>query len=259
MVHQEKNLFNNSRFYILVTSILLSALTFSYLRLQISSDQLYFIRLQQVFGLLSITFWYIAIAISPIGYIIGKQRTKPLEFARRAIGVSAFYFALLHAGVALWGQLGGLSHLQFLPSIFVWSLIAGAGGLVILLSMALTSFDKVVAFMTFRKWKWLHRMVYAGGILVVLHIWTIGTHLSYSGVQLGAFIALVVLCGLELYRTIKLLNTRYLGFNTAESSILFLFSWAIVTLGIFMLPFFIDNYHSQHTETSGISHTGAHK
>ncbi len=241
------SLLNNVRFYILIATVLLSVAVFSWLRLQIANDQLFIIRTQQVFGLLCIFYWYFALIISPIGYIVGKQRTKRLEFSRRAIGVSAFYFAFLHALLALWGQLGGLAHLGDLPAAFQWSLIGGVIALSILCVMAATSFDKVVKFMTFRKWKWLHRLVYVGGILAVLHIWSIGTHLAYSGVQIAALIALIILAGLELYRVTLLLNKNYLHLEKAESLTVFITLWVIVSALIVLFPSFIQNYHSRHT------------
>jgi len=241
-------LLNNSRFYILNGSILLSVAVFSWLRIQISSDQLFFIRAEQVFGLLCVGYWYLALTISPIGYVVGKQRTKRLEFSRRAIGVSAFYFALLHAAIALWGQLGGFTQLQYLPSLFQWSLLGGLVAFVILLIMAATSFDKVVKIMTFRKWKWLHRLVYIGGILAVFHIWSVGTHISYGGIRVAALVALIILAGLELYRVTKLLNDKYLHLDRTESLTVYVVLWAIVSTLILLFPTVIQNYHSQHME-----------
>ncbi len=256
MGNKKTSILNNSRFYILVSSVLLSIATAAYLRLQIPSDQLYYIRTQQVFGLFCIFYWYLALIISPIGYVIGKQRTKRLEFARRAIGVSAAYFATLHGAIALWGQLGGIGEISLLPPLFKWSLAGGAIALFILLIMAVTSFDKVVSFMTFRKWKWLHRLVYIGLILVVLHIWTIGTHLAYPQVQWIAFIALAILSGLELFRATKLYNNKYLHLQKAEAAILWLSTWVIVVVAIAFIPLIVQNYHSKHTDhKSGDEHT----
>lgn len=248
VTHKKANLLNNTRFYILVSSVLLSIATASYLRLQMPSDQLYFIRTQQIFGLFCLFYWYLALAISPIGYVIGKHRTKRLEFARRAIGVSAAYFATLHAAVALWGQLGGIGEIALLPPLFKWSLAGGVAGLFILLIMAATSFDKVITFMTFRKWKWLHRLVYTGFILVVLHIWTIGTHLAYPAVQWIAFFSLVILSGLELFRTIKLASDKYLHLRKGEAVTLFLTMWILVVTLVACIPVFIQNYHSKHMD-----------
>jgi DMSO/TMAO reductase YedYZ heme-binding membrane subunit len=85
-------------------SLLISLGVTAWLRLQISSDQLYYIRLEQVFGFIGLAFLYIALIISPLSLLFKQnQGVKYMLFARRAIGVSAAYFAVLHASVALWG------------------------------------------------------------------------------------------------------------------------------------------------------------
>jgi DMSO/TMAO reductase YedYZ heme-binding membrane subunit len=254
--YKNQSLLYNSRFYILAISILLSIAVAAYLRLEILNDQLYYIRMQQVFGLLAMLYWLFALMISPIGYVIGKHRTKRLEFARRAIGVSSAYFALLHGAIALWGQLGGLGEFALLPPLFKWSIAGGAVGLFILLIMAATSFDKVVSFMTYRKWKWLHRLVYTAFILVALHVWTIGTHLAYSEVQWMAFIALVILSGLELFRVTKLFNDKYLHLDKAETVAVFGTMWAVIVVLIACTPIFVQNYHAKHMDHSQMSSGG---
>lgn len=242
------SLLDNSRFYILASSILVSILVFCWFRLQIPSDQLLVIRSQQVYGLLCLIYWCAALAISPIGFIIGKQRMKRIEFARRAIGVSAFYFALLHATIALWGQLGGVSQLQHLPTLFQWSLAGGFVALFILGAMATTSFDRVVKYMTYRRWKWLHRLVYGAFVLVVLHVWSVGTHLAYTNIQLVAFVTLVALGGLELYKFTKVTSSNYLQLSKSEFGALFVAVWACFVVLVASIPVLIQNYHSRHTE-----------
>ncbi len=254
VVQKHVALLDNSRFYILAYSLLLSVVVFALLRLQISTDQLYYIRVQQVFGLICIVYWYIALIISPVGYVVGKPRMKYWAYARRAIGVSAFYFALLHSVVAVWGQLGGIGQLQYLPTLFQWSLTGGGIALAILLVMAVTSFDGVVARMTFRWWKWLHRLVYVGGVLAILHIWSIGTHLAYTHVQFAAFIALVVLAGLEIYRIVTTVNKKYLHLDRPETIALYIAGWAIVSGLVFMIPLVVENYHSRHNDHAGAVH-----
>lgn len=251
---KDYKLLNNSRFYVLASSVLLSLMVMAWLRLQIPSDQLFYIRTQQVFGFLCVLYWYLALIISPIGHIVGKQRIKHLEFARRAIGVSAFYFALLHGLVALWGQLGGPGQLAYLPNLFRWSILGGTIAFFILLIMATTSSDKVVKYMTFRRWKWLHRLVYIGGVLAVLHIWSVGTHLAYTSVQITAFVALVILAGLEMYRMTKVVNDKRLHLDRTETVVLFISAWSIVTLLIFLIPVFVQNYHSRHEDHNNATH-----
>lgn len=244
------SLLSNSRFYILATAFFVSIIIASYFRITIPSDQLFYIRTGQIYGLVAIALWYLVLTVSPIGYVVGKQRIRHLSFARRALGVSAAYFALLHFGVALWGQLGGPSQLQYLPSLFKWSLAGGGVALIVLLLMAVTSFDKVIKFMTFRRWKWLHRLGYIGGILVVIHIWSVSTHISYSGVQIAAFMALVVLAGLETFRNVTLLVKRYPEFSSKEYfATLFVSIWVVLIALVLLIPVVVKNYHvERHSE-----------
>ncbi|MEO7904527.1 MAG: ferric reductase-like transmembrane domain-containing protein [Candidatus Saccharimonadales bacterium] len=241
------NLFNNSRFYILSLAVLMSVSTAALVRLQIPSDQLYSIRLQQLYGLFSIGCLYLAMIISPLGYVLGKQRVARLTYARRGIGVSAAYFALLHSAVALWGQLGGIADIHLLPALFQWSIAGGLVALIVLLAMAATSLDRVIEFMTFRKWKWLHRLVYIAGLLALLHIWTIGTHLAYSNVQWLAFFALAILIGLESYRLITLLAKNHAALSNKDYFLVAFMTLWIVWLGLIAsIPAIVQNYHSQH-------------
>jgi DMSO/TMAO reductase YedYZ heme-binding membrane subunit len=248
------SLLNNSRFYILVCSLVVSVATFAWLRLTAESNQLLLIRTQQLYGFICLVLWYIALIISPLGYVIGKHRMGHIAFARRAIGVSAFYFALLHASTALFGQLGGMGKLQYLPDLFKWSLLGGGVALFVLALMAITSFDRVIKFMTFRKWKWLHRLVYAAGVLVILHIWTIGTHLAYRELQVAGYTALVLLIGLELFRIATPLNNKYLKLDKTETVVMWLSLWAIAAALLLAIPSYIQNYHSRHTTHNSRSH-----
>jgi len=242
------SLLDNSRFYILMFSAVLSIAVFAWLRLSIESDQLLYIRAQQAYGFICLGYLYIAMIISPLGHIIGKQHMGHVNFARRAIGVSAFYFALLHALIALFGQLGGLEQIQYLPDLFKWSLLGGAFGLIVLGLMVLTSFDKAIQFMTFRKWKWLHRLVYAAGIFIILHVWMIGTHLAYTWVQIVGFVAVGLLLGLEILRMISLANKKRFHMSRSEVGGIAFTIWIVVMVLLFAMPYAIQNYHSRHTE-----------
>lgn len=252
-------LLNNSRFYILTTAVLLSILIPSIIRLNISTDQLFYIRTQQFFGFISIFYWYLALIISPMGYLIGKNKIKHLEFARRAIGVSAAYFATLHAGVAFWGQLGGARGFNLLPDLFKWSIAGGLFGVIVLFMMSATSFDKVIKIMTYKKWKWLHRLGYIGGVFSVLHVWSLGTHLGSGFVQLISFGALVILSGLELFRVVTLLARKYKSLEVKSNFIIsYLVLWLVTIALIGSIPYVVDSYRSDHSKHDNSSHGGGH-
>jgi len=115
--------------------------------------------------------------------------------------------------------------------------------------------------MTFRKWKWLHRLVYFGGVLAVLHTWSIGTHLGSGLVQVISFIALIVLAGLELFRVTTLLSKKYKKLKIQKHFIsLFIFLWLTATILIGSIPYLVDTYrdthsnHDEHSHSEGDSH-----
>ena len=245
-----RTLLSNNRFYILSFSIFLSLFIFAWLRLQISDDQLLIIRSQQIYGLTAMIYLYIALAISPISSIVGGGRIKQLIFSRRAIGVSAFYFGLLHSVIAFWGQLGGFSNVELLPTLFIWSLIGGTIALVVMFAMTVTSTDGFIKAMSYRKWKWLHRSIYIGGILILLHVWSLGTHMVSPAIQLIFLAALALLTALEVFRALQFLNKKYQIFSKEEAMVTGIAAWAIVVTLIVITPSIVPNYHSRHTDKS---------
>lgn len=240
-------LLHNSRFYILMSSICLSMFIVAHMRLSIQNDQLFIIRTEQLLGVLAVAYWYVALLISPLSHILRSANwMRYVIFARRAIGVSAAYFALLHGGIALWGQLGGIGGIGLLPDRFAVALLLGATGAVILLIMAATSFDAVIAFMTPRRWKMLHRLGYAGGIVVLIHIWMIGTHANYLNLQVIALILIGILLALESIRTIKAIMKRFPSFQSTDIVIaLSVCLWVCWMTLLCLLPVLIKSYHGE--------------
>jgi methionine sulfoxide reductase heme-binding subunit len=237
---------HNSRFYILASTLLVSIMVACFLRLQIPSDQLYLIRLQQVYGLLAVLLLYCAIILTPLQKLLPKAPFMPqVLFARRAIGVSAAYFSLLHTVIAVFDQVGGLGNLSLLPERFKWAFVLGALALLILLLMAGTSFDRVIDKMTFPRWKKLHRFVYLAGILIIIHIWLIGTHSDSTTVRLFSAIALALLFALESVRIVQ--KTKL---TRSQKTVTGLALFTLLTGSLFLLPALGGNYHSDHHESS---------
>jgi len=234
---------NNSRFYIVISALLISLALFSWLRLTIASDQLLIIRTEQCYGFIAVGYLYLTLIISPIRTVAGEQRLKRLLYARRGFGLSTWYFALLHAGIALWGQLDGFAGLHLLPSVFQYSLLGGATALGILTLMALTPSDQLIPHIPYRWWKRLHRIVYVAGILIIVHVWTIGTHLTVRPVELISYSALMVLFGLESYRCTDALSRKYSLMGRSEVIISSLILWVIIGVFLLLLPVFVANYH----------------
>lgn len=244
---------NNIRFYVLVLSFLLSLLIASWLRLNIVSDRLFTIRLQQFYGFTAIAFWYLALIATPLSSVFGKEGImKHYLFSRRALGVSGAYFALLHACIGIVSQLGGISSIFNLPDRFRVAILFGFIGLLILLAMAATSFDKIIKLMTFKRWKWLHRLTYIAITLVLLHLWLIGTHLDsiIYRIIILSFISLLAI--LESWR-ISLNIEKASGIKDSKMRLIIFIamSLAIVGLSIYV-PNTINRYHDQ-------THKGEHR
>ncbi|MDN5819213.1 MAG: ferric reductase-like transmembrane domain-containing protein [bacterium] len=249
----------NNRFYILSFSILLSVMVFAWLRLTLADNQLLIMRTQQIFGLLSIIYLYVALAISPVAAIVGSQRIKPIIFARRSIGVSAFYYGLAHTVIVFWGQMGGFSQVEYLPALFIWSLIGGTVAIAIMFYMTITSTDWFIRVMTYRWWKLSHRLIYIGGILILLHVWSLGTHLVSASWQFALLGSLAVLAGLQTVRIVKFVNKKWQLFNRDESVVVGIAGWAIVVTLVVLTPSVVPNYHSRHTDSSKTETTNIHK
>ncbi len=192
-----KNLFSNIRFYILLFSVALSIGTL------ITSSTPY--QLTQVFAFLAVGFLYFALLIGPTTYIFTwlPFRGQMIK-ARRAIGVSAFYFAFLHMLSAL-NYLGGITTILSLPLQQQIPFMFGSIALDILFLMAITSSDKAVRILTFPKWKLLHRFVYLAQILITLHVFLVGKDFAhkFSPIPILAYVAILLLTTLQVLAFFK--------------------------------------------------------
>ncbi|MGI8419016.1 MAG: ferric reductase-like transmembrane domain-containing protein [Candidatus Levyibacteriota bacterium] len=203
------NLIKNIRFYVLAFSGIFSLIIYLWVTLTNPSQLTQIIELEETYGLLSIVLLYITLLAGPLCY-----RFKWLPFksqylkSRRALGVATFYFAFLHTLLSFFGQLGGFSGLGFLNQNYIFAILFGFIALIIFFFLTITSLDIAVEKMSFPKWKLLHRFIYLGGILVLVHIVLLGSHyldLSES-VPLITFVGLVFLLILEeprLYNYIR--------------------------------------------------------
>lgn len=116
-------------------------------------------------GLWSTYLLLLSLLITPMRRLTGWGR---LVQVRRMVGVASFGYALVHLvawfGLRFydWAALG--SEAASRPTLWI-----AVVGLVILLVLAITSFDSVMRAMGGIRWKRLHRLVYLGAVLAVLH------------------------------------------------------------------------------------------
>lgn len=207
-----RTLLANSRFWILAISITASVNIAGFIQLQIATGSLQTIRIEQVFGFVSLFLLYLAIIISPLTKVFPKIPGKEkIIHARRAIGVSAFYYAALHIYITFFEQLNGFSGIRYLTSTYDWSLLLGLFTFGILFIMAATSFDWIVAKLSYKYWKRMHRLVYAASIALLGHVLLIGPHFDDGLTFLGLLIYVLaaVLLVLEILRIRIVLKERH--------------------------------------------------
>jgi sulfoxide reductase heme-binding subunit YedZ len=116
-----------------------------------------------------IAIWILAavLALSPVRVLFPRSRVVgALNRHRRAVGVSACVYGLLHFGfhVLYEGGLDGLA--RSLSKPFIWF---GAAGLFILIALALTSNSWSIRALGGKNWKLLHRLAYIAAALLIYH------------------------------------------------------------------------------------------
>src|SRR5262245_14741735 len=90
--------------------------------------------------------------------------TRWLARRRRYLGVAAFGYALLHATAYVQRQ----SFTTIVEDAAEFALATGWVALLVMLALAATSNDAAVRLLG-RRWKWLHRAVYAAAVLTFAH------------------------------------------------------------------------------------------
>ena len=165
------------------------------------------VRLEEFYAFAAVAFLYVALLASPLISAFPKLPVSVRAVyvkSRRALGVSAFLFGLLHGSIAFFVLLGGFGGLVNLPSQYLFPVSLGFTVLVILAALAATSFDYAVRALG-RKWKMLHRLVYGVAVLVLIHALILGAHFNPSGfLALVFYFAAAVLLALETLRMYKI-------------------------------------------------------
>lgn len=189
-----------------------------------------FNKLSEFFALTAITYLYFAVLASPLYTVFPKFPFRPVYIrARRALGVSAFFFAFLHGFVSFFGLLGGFAGLALLNNTYLIAIGLSFTALLILSTMAVTSFDYMVKRLG-SNWKKLHRFVYLAALLITIHALMLGNHFTdLSGIiPKISFAALSVLLFFEAIRFDRFLAKTFgLTFNFGPTLLIVtgLFVW----------------------------------
>ncbi|TAK59929.1 MAG: sulfoxide reductase heme-binding subunit YedZ [Bacteroidetes bacterium] len=145
-------------------------------------------------GTWTLRFLVITLAVTPLKKITGWNS---IGLFRRMMGLFAFFYSFLHFSTYI-----------YLDQFFEWeSIVAdvakrpfitvGFACFVLLIPLALTSFNKSVKWLGGKRWTWLHKLVYLIAIGGVIHyLWLVKADmqrpLTYGGIVL-------VLLGIRAY------------------------------------------------------------
>ena len=161
-------------------------------RKQVGANPLEFVT--RTTGMLTLAFLLITLAISPLRRITGLNWL--IRF-RRMLGLLAFFYGSLH--LATYVAFDRFFHLTTIPSDIVKRpfIAIGMTAFLLMLPLAITSTDKMVKRLGGKRWARLHRIVYAAGVLGVLHYYM----LVKSDVRLPLTFAFLVflLLGFRLF------------------------------------------------------------
>lgn len=135
----------------------------------------------------------LGLALTPLRRLTGQA--WPIRF-RRLVGLYAFFYACLHLAVFLVLDLGGYWTQIFEDIVKRPYITVGFAAWLLLLPLALTSTRGWMRRLG-RRWSQLHRLVYAVGVLAVLHfLWLVKSDLREPLVYAAI---LAVLLGARLW------------------------------------------------------------
>ena len=147
------------------------------------------------------TQWYAGLAFVSLylTLLVGALASDAMQ-ARRALGLSTCWFALLHSYFGFYRFVGGLDGLRYWSRYFAWSLCAGLLALVLLGALAIASLPGLVRRMG-RYWRPTQRLLYVAAVLILIHGVTVTIHLTHlRAILIVTYGCLVVLVALEVRR-----------------------------------------------------------
>jgi len=121
--------------------------------------------LEQRTGRIAITLLVISLAATPLNILTGWRE---IVKRNRALGLYTFMYASIHVITFLWLDYGFNFGQIFGILVEKYYIIFGTLTFLILLSLAVTSFDSSKRWLK-KNWKKLHKLVYYAGLLVVVH------------------------------------------------------------------------------------------
>lgn len=168
-------------------------------------------------GTWTLRFIVITLCVSPLRRITGWA---PLQQLRRMLGLSAFFYGLLHFTTYI-----------YLDQFFAWEEIAtdiakrpfilvGFTSFVLMIPLAATSTDRIARWMGGKRWNLLHRLIYFIAVGGVIHyLWLVKAD-TQRPLNYGAIVA--GLLGYRLWNFFAPRFTKLLSKNKESTAELFL-------------------------------------
>lgn len=145
----------------------------------------------------SLRFLWLTLAVSPLRELAGLPG---LLRHRRALGVTAFAYAFIHFLAYAWLDQGWVIDDIVADVIKRNFILVGFVALVLMLPLALTSFNAAIKAVGGRRWQMLHKLVYAVALLGLLHFYMKKAAKNDLG-EVGVYAAiLAVLLGWRVMR-----------------------------------------------------------
>jgi len=198
-----------SRRIIYTLAIIWSCLLYYYVSYTIPDEATAMYALARYYGLTALFMMFLVLIPGMVSvYFPQFALNEILIYSRRAIGLSTFFFAFFHSVIDYFYSLpGSIQFIYFLSEDKLISIIFGVIALFIIFLMAITSFDKVIGWMGYKKWMFLHRFIYTAAILILFHTFMIGAHFINPHAPLPFFLISLALAFvlLEVGATTKIL------------------------------------------------------
>jgi len=148
--------------------------------------------INHVSGEWALRFLCITLAVTPLRKLTGWAFVMPL---RRMLGLYSFFYAVIHVSTYLVFDLN-LNLLALGRAIIKHNyILLGMAAFIILAALAATSTNGMIRRLGGARWRALHRLVYAAGLLAVLHFYWFKLGKNDTGEALIYGVILGVLLG----------------------------------------------------------------
>jgi DMSO/TMAO reductase YedYZ heme-binding membrane subunit len=194
----------------------------------------------QWYAALAFGFLYVALLIRPLYATFPRLPCERVALeSRRALGISAFGFALLHAYFGFFRFVGGLDGLQYWSRYFAGSLVCGLLA-VGLLGVATAASIPPLARPRGRYAAAMLGCVYVAGILILVHGVTVTIHvIRLRPVLVVTYLFLLFLLGLEILRVDRYTTGRY---RRLPRRLVALLGLPLASILLFWSLFFLDHH-----------------